>query len=87
MGSSPGSRQMTFAQWQKVKEITADALELEAPHRAGFVAAVRCLEPPPVTPLVNSDAQAQAACSCCGCPSSDHIAVRSDIDCIPRLML
>jgi eukaryotic-like serine/threonine-protein kinase len=34
MGSSPGSRQMTFAQWQKVKEITADALELEAADRA-----------------------------------------------------
>ena len=38
MGSSPGSRQMTFAQWQKVKEITADALDLEAADRAGFVA-------------------------------------------------
>ena len=39
MESSPGSRQMTFAQWQRVKETTADALELEAAHRAGFVAA------------------------------------------------
>jgi serine/threonine protein kinase len=38
---------MTFAQWQKVKEITADALELEAPLRAGFVAAA-CSDDPPV---------------------------------------
>jgi eukaryotic-like serine/threonine-protein kinase len=37
MGSSPGSRQMTSAQWQRVKEVTADALELEVAHRAGFV--------------------------------------------------
>jgi serine/threonine protein kinase len=38
---------MTFAQWQKVKEVTADALELEAPHRAGFIVAA-CGDDPPV---------------------------------------
>jgi eukaryotic-like serine/threonine-protein kinase len=30
---------MTLAQWQRVKEVTADALELEAAHRGAFVAA------------------------------------------------
>lgn len=30
---------MTLTQWQRVKEITADALELEAAHRGGFIAA------------------------------------------------
>jgi serine/threonine protein kinase len=47
MGSFPESRQLTFAQWQKVKEITADALDLDAADRAGFVGAA-CGDDPPV---------------------------------------
>jgi eukaryotic-like serine/threonine-protein kinase len=36
MESSPVSRQMTSAQWQRVKDVTADALELEAAHRGSY---------------------------------------------------
>jgi len=55
-------------------------------QRAAPVGTVRGLKPPPVARLVNGNSELQAAVARCFGPGSDHIAMRSNICCVPGMV-
>src|SRR5581483_3606004 len=54
--------------------------------RAGAVGTVRRLKPPPVARLMHCDAEPQAPPARRLCPRADHIAMRSDVARVPRVV-